>query len=396
MPYESDNPWDFINSRYEANDLAQFEVVLDGVEEVVRLVQSPRLSDRRLALLLSDHLADVVLVRRVEQVIMVSERGGSSYEPRERFDARSRAVLKQRFSRRVDIAERDLSRRFSYGLGKPIISAGDAEILRVGHDYRNSIYHEDRQNEAALRPVTIAMLHATCRAWTALLPSNIASSTGFGSPLMERLLAKGYTTEEFPGSFSQHFGARAVADWVVEQLPFDLKIVRTELADDIDTRIGWAEAMLDWLHGREGPGEDWINTALRWADMWRQYEADPQLLELDEKRAVLLAQRVETPEEDDDHAVATDPEGDALRDTNEAYEARFREMLSHNTTLTLADIPKLRRAGSRLKTASTPHSLLARYRKLDIDIDIYETVLRDMAIGWDRYVEEESDRRRGR
>jgi hypothetical protein len=68
--------------------------MLDTVEEVARKVQSDAPSDQRIALILADYAADILLAARVESVIAQSRRSPWA-GPRERFDANAKGRLRQ-------------------------------------------------------------------------------------------------------------------------------------------------------------------------------------------------------------------------------------------------------------------------------------------------------------
>ena len=69
-------PWDWLNSRYQSDDLAQFTLVLDAVEDAARRCVSSDAGELRLGLIVTDYVADVLLARRIERLIMLSERAG--------------------------------------------------------------------------------------------------------------------------------------------------------------------------------------------------------------------------------------------------------------------------------------------------------------------------------
>jgi hypothetical protein len=60
-----DDPWEWLNYRYENDEVARFTVMLDTVEEVARKVQSDAPSDQRIALVLADYAADICSPREL-------------------------------------------------------------------------------------------------------------------------------------------------------------------------------------------------------------------------------------------------------------------------------------------------------------------------------------------
>jgi hypothetical protein len=387
-------PWDWLNSRYENDEVARFTLVLDAVEEATHRTAKADAGELRLGLIVTDYVADLLLARRIERVIMLSERAGWG-DSRQRFDSRARGELRQGFNRRVTLAARPYEARFIYGLGDPILDDSDAEVLRVAHAYRNDVYHEDKHNERTLPVVLTLALHAVVRAWMRSLPTNIASSAGVDGPLMSRLLERGYEDPQgFSGMrvLSLHAGAQAVSRWLTLQVPVDFPAHRRLLADDIRTRIFWAESMIEWLSGPQGPGRDQIEPALAWHDFWRQHGDNPELVSLDAERASTY-ERVWTDADRD----LSESERQRIDAAEQAYAAKFSELLAaHRSSLRIADLRQLARRGAGLTQAANPGTLLARYRGLDMDVRLFEETLAEMAEGWEEHVQHEVDRLRGK
>jgi hypothetical protein len=78
-----------------------------------------------------------------------------------------------------------------------------------------------------------------------------------------------------------------------------------------------------------------------------------------------------------------------------ARNERFRELYAEFApSLGLEDIERLRRLACDLSSARTLAALLERYRKLDDEMEVLERALHEIAIGWERHVQEETDRLR--
>jgi hypothetical protein len=135
--------WEQLNSYYSNDDIARFEVVLDGLQDAVERLDSERISDLRIALVVCDYLTDVLLTRRVARLISLSEHDGFPWDAREQFDSKTRGLLRQRFNRRLKLAARRYEMALSMGLSDPIMNEDDSETLRVAHASRNDVYHEE-------------------------------------------------------------------------------------------------------------------------------------------------------------------------------------------------------------------------------------------------------------
>lgn len=385
-----DNPWEWLNFRYSNDDLARFTLILDGVADAAARLQSESIADLRLGLVIADYLADVLLARRVERLIALSERG-FAWESREQFDSKTRGLLRQGFNRRVKLAARPYDAKFVYGLGDPILDPADAEVLRVAHAYRNDVYHEDRHPET-IRVIACAALHAVVRAWKNSLPDNTGSTMGAEGPLMARLEQLGYVSPDSLGEgyLSLHAGAVAAGTWLDRTVPIDFREHRRSLASDIAARVQWAESMVEWLSSWEGPGQEHIEPSLRWTDFWRQHGADPELVELDGRRRSVFERSVESEDETIDFK-------QDVRRCEAAYMARMRELqAAYRPAVSLSDLPHLGKRGAGLRQAKNMGALLSRYRTLDMELGALEAALAEVAISWDKHVESEVDRARGK
>lgn len=104
------DPWSWLNFRYANDDLARFTLILDGVEDAAARLHSENIADLRLALVIADYLTDVLLARRVERLIALSEQG-YVWESREQFDSKARGLLRQGFNKRLSACVARIRRR---------------------------------------------------------------------------------------------------------------------------------------------------------------------------------------------------------------------------------------------------------------------------------------------
>jgi hypothetical protein len=190
---------------------------------------------------------------------------------------------------------------------------------------------------------------------------------------------------------SLHAGATAVARWIESRAAFVLSNERRILAADVETRVRCAEAMVEWLCSWEGPGRDQIEPALLMTDFWRQHGADPDLVALDTRRRSMF----DEPWPRDSDAVQKRREEVHRRD--EDYMERLNALHGgFRPAVSLGGLPSLRRRGAALRQAKKIGALLARYRTIDMELQVFEDALAEVASGWDRYVQSEIDRARGK
>ena len=86
-------------------------------------------------------------------------------------------------------------------------------------------------------------------------------------------------------------------------------------------------------------------------------------------------------------------EAELMKARNERVWSLRREL---KPSVSVGDISRIRDTGARLTNAKNLGSLFNRYRKLDEEIEGIERKLEELAIGWDRHLQEEVDRMKGK
>lgn len=386
----SDDPWGDLNARYRHDADAQFLVFVEQFAEARRLLDSKSVPQLRMALVAVDNLAEVLLARRLRFLYRCAE--DPLLAPVERFDQRERMKLNSDFGSRVMVgcwAPPEGSPLSSHVV--PLLDGLDAEIFRVGHAYRRRVYHADDHNEAVLELVVRGYMLAVGRAFVRAQPSRTGRSM---RPRLASLSAFGYEPSNeglFAGVFVPVDAAEAVTAHLTSDLTVDLAEARTQLAGDLVRRADWADAMIADL-ASDGYDRERLEAGVPWMEFWEKHGADEVLVQLsrDYDEARWLAFR--DPEADENAYRLRMAEADAaLMKRNE----RFQELhAAFEPALSVNSIDSVRRLARRLTTARTLAALLERYRKLDDAIEALERILDEIAIGWDRHIQEEGDRLR--
>jgi hypothetical protein len=141
-----------------SDDLAEFSSFVEQLEHAAQLLESERPAEHRMALVVLDSLAEVLLFHRAHRHIETRDslwHGGVGYST----DERDRIL--RRFNRKVQIAATD-ERDFHYP--EALLDELDASIFRVAHSYRNAAYHRGRQNKALAAPLGRLYAAAIARA----------------------------------------------------------------------------------------------------------------------------------------------------------------------------------------------------------------------------------------
>src|SRR5438105_4721622 len=134
------------------------------------LIRSGTIRELRLAVILLDHLAEVMLQRRLTYQI---EQGDAHWIIRGRhYSGRERKGM-----RRVFDAKLDAILEYRDGInGMPqMLTSSDVAILSISHEYRNDIYHRDTHNATLLPLLARLQLGAVSRTFARSFRRNMRS-----------------------------------------------------------------------------------------------------------------------------------------------------------------------------------------------------------------------------
>jgi len=235
-------------------ELEDFELAVEQLEEAARLVRTGSPLKCRRALILLDNLGEILTYR------FCQERYRRDFELVQAFPpklsrSRWRKILGG-YPERLNACHSQFD----------IVSNTDLAILRIGHHYRNASYHRDFHNKAAIAILARLMCEVTCR----LFSTVYANSGLVGGALREYtefLAPYGLQgdTVDFP-EVSSSIGQR-----LLNGETLDPRFVRDVLSTDICDRVGrlvtnrkrWWPSMTDAA----------INEGMKWSEFQRRHPA---------------------------------------------------------------------------------------------------------------------------
>jgi hypothetical protein len=383
------DPWDNLNSRYRHDDRAQFLLFVEQMNEARQLLLEDHLGKQRLGLIAVDNLAEMLLYRHQQRIVRLRGTHGNAQIPR--LGKRRLGKLRSDFNARVKLAREEIADPLVRSVFVPLLDQLDADVFRTAHAYRNRIYHADHHNPALLPPLGKAYLAAVGRAFTRQQPTGVAGSP---SPTTERICAYGFDLSESwsPGFFPPYEAAESITAKLTSGLEVDPEETKASLSSDIVDRTHWAEAMIETLV-RDGYPRERIPDVLAEAGSWQTIEADEKIVRLESEAADLRAGRWNGKNPEASFEKNFKKEAELM----EARNKRVWALRAKSTpSFKIEDIPRLRGQGADLVTAKDLGALFNRYRKLDDELESIEQTLEHLAIGWDRHIQEEVDRMRGK
>src|SRR4051812_48129224 len=141
------------------HSLERLVVHVEHVAEATDLLRRGGVVRERMALVAADHLAEVLLQDFVADVFETADEMGP-LAPR-RYDRGDRQRLVADFFARVELARSPPPGLITC---HPLLTDEDAVVFKVGHTYRNGLYHGDQHNAALSRALGVVYLQAVGRA----------------------------------------------------------------------------------------------------------------------------------------------------------------------------------------------------------------------------------------
>jgi hypothetical protein len=368
---------------YDAID--RFVTFAEQLDVAADLVQADTLPKARMALVAVDNLADLLLHRHAERVFAASER--SWWHEHKRFTRVERERIHKDFRSLLKIAGQSWD--MAWHRIDVVVAAEDSPILRIGHSYRNAVYHEDRHNAALIQPLTILYMQAVGRAFSRYYEPGTAWSTT--TDQVAALDAFGYSLpeRELGGRmFEFRTAAEAVTSAITGRFDVSLAPLRTSLAEDLVTRTVRLAAIAVGLLEEGMPG-DRFEFAFNWALFWDACGADPEAMQLQARREELSP------------AFAPSDEDAGRRElheeANQAYIARWHELKrDFQPPVRWHDIPRTGKSAEKLTSAQSFPSLLQRYEALDRQVSYLEDGIAGAISSWNGMISNAEDAARDR
>jgi len=226
----------------------RLQFVLFQMDEARRLIDEAHLSALRLALLLLDNAAEVLLDRwtasslmldGVDRRLQASARswGASANDPT-LADLFSRTPLNARQVRNI---ARFFDEKIAYATTKSALSPSVGSALSHLHRYRNRAHHHADVNEQTLRTSVIILFELCCQLVLTLKPGMIGHSSREDYSWLQRRFGAG------PGAFWDDARLQEALDSMRVGLPISDASLGQTLADNLLSRIDEVLESLDFL-----------------------------------------------------------------------------------------------------------------------------------------------------
>ena len=354
---------------------------LEQLEAIRDLLAAGSAARAQMALILLDGLADALVFRRLSRLYEATE-DFFLKRTMPRFTTQDRAIARQRFNRRVEIAAQTELNSF-FGESPRLLTEPEAVILKVAHRYRNSAYHEGAHHARVAASIAQALFEVVAEMVVRTHPDGWMVGSIPPSRIAQ-LRSWGYET----GSGLQvRQAAEAVCSRFTSDLEADAIVVRELFADDLGVRIDKVQRDVDWLR-QNGVDADKI---IEGVELEAHYGADEELLNLQAKLDPLaLAEESGYGELNQGQLDRTEA---ALAQLRERMEELERE---HRRRVTLGLLERAEREASHLRKMNEMHRILETYAAVERPLAELERYVEQAVMIIDRAIQHQIDLERGK
>jgi hypothetical protein len=358
----------------------------EQLEEVVELERSGRGPKQRIALVAADSLAEVVLYRHALSFFEASE-GAVWWRPDAYPLERRRAILRD-FRRKVALGEKRVDGPMTFHYPEPVLDRFDATVFRIAHSYRNAVHHRGDHNAALAGPLTRLYAGAVGRSFVRSIRGN-SNMGGVSDERLAPVVALGWH-QSAPGQIAPRAAAMEIMDRVCGSLEVERGSLCARLREDLEERADQIDGRLNALR-RLGLDDVYLALTLGGAQVRAAHSADNVLVRLQEQEAEIMRSLMATEEEAGDD---TYRRVEAIRQSRsermDELTAQFEPLVDLGTSL------RVRQSARHLGRARDVSALVVRYQPLDEQLDVLAGAVDVVVRDWERQVEDEIDRRRGK
>lgn len=259
--------------------MKRYEQTVVQLEEAKRLIQIGTVPHLRLALLLLDNLAELLIFRAVKNELQYAEMYERMLQSHEstRDGAVTLGLIKEWEEHLAHLKKRVLSKRERRRLEKDfnakvdfVVKSGKlaqpvGRVLKHLHVYRNRTYHDDNIQRGSLKPAVLVYFDIVCTLFETLRPG----STSWNGT--EQWLTR-YGLSPQIGSLEQI--TQVIATIVRKDVDLTAAVAVTALATHLHERVGEMEQDLEFIAANAGwsPGVETL-TAVQY---WHDHHEDPE------------------------------------------------------------------------------------------------------------------------
>jgi hypothetical protein len=326
------------------------------------LLNSDSPVERKIAIILLDNLADVLMYRRCVQEFEID----SSLAP----------IRKPRFTlSKRDEALRYFRTKANVLTNIKIISAEDSTVLKIGHEYRNAAYHRDIHNPRVTNKLGRLLFMSVCNLFASYYDNGVSVGAGQEE---EWLVRYGVRTS----FINLATAAKAITAMLKKDLSITLVEARTALREDVTLRVKDIERSIAKLPIHDAPAE--LDEALKMAEFSYNSPKERFMGEVNELNYIIGS---------GDWKAVT-PKRYRIAETR--AKKRMQKELAHFVPICSMRLFRKMKTNASLMRATTVPSLLAIYQALDSKLSCFERSVEHISIAFDQAIQHQIDLMRGK
>jgi hypothetical protein len=368
-----------LTQSYESSVAKRFALAVEQLDQCAELIQDGGIPKVRMAVVLTDNLADTFLYRLCLSYIARADQDTLGLTKRVRISGEQFERLRNEFAAKLDFVA-----KMHVAQDMPRLTPPDVDVIAIGHRYRNAIYHRDSHNPLVVPVLARLFFRATCRLFQI---SNYSHLGGHWSESIQRdleALQTSYRVLDDKGIFWPVVAADKVSDVLQRRIAIDLAYARQTLSADLRAR----SQNLRRLIAKFGIGTPELKVGLRETEFWRLHGYDGALTELANRADMWLRRDEFTGANAEKAWLDMDEARGQLREVAEQMVAVFRPKAS------LDAIAGATKVAERLMKFKHIGSALRAYYDADRRLEDLEESLWAMEEEWERAIDRENERRR--
>ncbi len=251
-------------------------LIVEQLEESKRLILIGGIPQLRMALLLLDNAAELLMYRQVTEEfysVLIWEnllRQWIEIQESEREPERKQKVQAEIDSIRPriisDAQKRDIQKYFDekvkFLVRKDMIGHAEGEVLSAIHRYRNLAYHQEKLRKETIRPVVFLLFEVVCHLFVSISPVSIGICSGDDfSSFESRYGGKGF-------EFLDEDGRQHIANQLREGLPLEAIELRDALHTHLEKRFDDINSSLEFIAENTQWKDDYERTLKR-VQFWK-------------------------------------------------------------------------------------------------------------------------------
>lgn len=269
----------------EGANVERLRLIFDQLEESKRLIHDGGVPQLRMALLLLDNAAEILMYRTAENEFLVSGWYERMWQrltelpvppPDEDWvkDIRARIIpdsLKRKIRKFFDEKVRYLTE------DRNLLQPAVAQVLSSIHRYRNEAYHRDKVRKEIIRPVVLLLYEVVCDLLPRLRPHGVSFLGGEDYSWLEER----YGVKYFEAA--DESGLSAIGSSLRRELPLSLEELREALISHLNERLDDVMQALQFI-GEDGLSGATAEEVLKTVQFWSSGTETRQFPNTDEYR----------------------------------------------------------------------------------------------------------------